>query len=510
MMRLSRWVVTGFVLALVIGLTAAWLPANGNLIAARGNSGETSSAPVPEDFAALQGAEAVYANCRFGVAPVHNPITTYNTLPFNIGWYVNWRIDANPATPGGAEHVQTVRVGKYRPSDAQLAASVTSNAGAIWLIGNEPDRYGQDGILPQAYATEYYQLYHRIKGLDPSARVMVGGIVQPTPIRLMYLDMVLQAYVAQYGADLPADGWHTHNFILNEASCDAYPDACWGAEIPPGVPVDRGVYYGANFDLIDDLATFGDRLLAFRQWMKLRGYRNVPLLLTEYGTVLPYYHYLFYDSHGRPFDETRAGEFLHGTFDLMLNAADPDVGYPPDENRLVQRWLWYSLDDSVEYGGALFNRDDPSNRLALGDSYVAYTSAIAPAVDLVAVDVARQGLPVQHSANSYTVTLRARVANVGNVATGQPVTVLFSDHEGNPIQTTTIHEPLGGCAQVHPITVEWAGVSPGLHSVTVTVDPDNLVAELNENNNQIVQAVFVGPHSLMLPAVRGGIPYNTP
>lgn len=44
---------------------------------------------------------------------------------------------------------------------------------------------------PHIYAAAYHALYYLIKQADPTARVIAGTIVQPTPLRLRYLDMVL-------------------------------------------------------------------------------------------------------------------------------------------------------------------------------------------------------------------------------------------------------------------------------------------------------------------------------
>ena len=33
--------------------------------------------------------------------------------------------------------------------------------------------------------------------------------------------------------------------------------------------------------------------------------------------------------------------------DYLLTASDADIGYPADDNRLVQRLTWYSLSDTV-------------------------------------------------------------------------------------------------------------------------------------------------------------------
>ena len=447
-----------------------------------------------------------YPNCRFGIGQGYRPLGSYTISSLNFGWYLNWGVQANPPRPGGVEYAQVVRVSgtTHNPSGAALANAILANPGALWLIGNEPDRrgMGQDDTLPQDYARAYHAAYTFIKAQDPTARVVAGGIVQPTPIRMQYLDIVLDTYATVYDAPLPTDGWSIHSFILREASCEVYPDSCWGADIPPGITATVGVSTPLDLDNTDNLPIFRQRIVQFRQWMKDRGYRNTPLLITEYGTLLTYYNpnELYYDSMGRPFDEARARDFMYGTFDFMRTATDLNLGYPADENRLVQRWLWYSLDDT-SYGGALF---DPYTyaRMQLGTDYGAYTEAFTPTVDLVAVNVMQVG-PVPFSpAEAATVTLRARVSNVGNISITQPIAVRFLDGTGIQIgNDQIIAQSLAGCADVQQVAVTWSNVTPGTHSVRVVVDPENLIRENDEGNNQVMGVALVAPHQVFLPLV---------
>ncbi len=41
----------------------------------------------------------------------------------------------------------------------------------------------------EVYAARYYEIATTIRALDPSAKLVFGSIVQPTPIRLHYLDL---------------------------------------------------------------------------------------------------------------------------------------------------------------------------------------------------------------------------------------------------------------------------------------------------------------------------------
>jgi len=467
-------------------------PDIGSAQAPRGGRSHSSSTAVVTGYlplVLLRFDPAHYSNCRFGVGQAAHPVTSYGIPSLNLGWYSDWGAQVNPPRPADVEYVQMLHVssgGGHSPSGTALADIIANNPGALWLIGNEPDCIHQNNVLPEDYARAYHDAHAFIKEHDPTARVAVGGIVQPTPLRMQYLDMVLDEYVTLYGEALPTDAWHIHSFILREKRGD------WGCDIPPGIAVDEGMLYTFPDDT-DRVDIFQDRIMVFRQWMRDQGYRDTPLIITEYGTLAGYYDpdWKYVDSNGDPMDEARARDFMTATFDYLLSANDPDLGYPADENRLVQRWLWYSLDDAIAYGGALF---DPFtfNMLQLGQDFGDYTSAIPPTVDLLAVDVTQVG-PVPFSPTSpATVTLRARVSNVGNVAIAQPVTVRLLDGNGHQIGSDeTIAEPIAGCAEIQEVSITWSNVPPGLHTVWVVVDPEDEVSEADEDNNQVQGAVLV-------------------
>ena len=106
---------------------------------------------------------------------------------------------------------------------------------------NEPDRVTwQEDATSVQYVAAYHQAYETLKQADPASVVAVGGIVQPTPLRLRCLDAVLAAYQQLYGVSLPADTWHIHKYVLREER------GSWGAEIPPGLPDNQGALYEAD------------------------------------------------------------------------------------------------------------------------------------------------------------------------------------------------------------------------------------------------------------------------
>ncbi|MEZ4661306.1 MAG: hypothetical protein R2911_27465 [Caldilineaceae bacterium] len=98
-------------------------------------------------------------------------------------------------------YVRMIRTGQDLATlDAIVGPVVDAHPGDLWILGNEPDRDTQDGRTPDAYAEFYHAVYTFLKARDPTAQVAIGGVVQATPLRLRYLDMVLSAYQALWGA----------------------------------------------------------------------------------------------------------------------------------------------------------------------------------------------------------------------------------------------------------------------------------------------------------------------
>lgn len=243
------------------------------------------------------------------------------------GWYLTW-YTAQHASGTFAQMVRIPR-GQIVPSLETIAQIAQDNPGALWLIGNEMDVIWQDNSTPEQYAAAYHDVYATLKQADPTSRVAIGGISEPTPLRMQYLDRILQVYRERYGQDMPVDVWNVHNFILPEVR------GSWGVDIPPGMAANSGVQ--RTIDEHDNLAIFKQQLIDFRRWMAQRGFRDKELIVSEYGVLM-------YEDYGFGYERMR--DFMLGSFDLMLNTTDTALGLSADGNRLVQRWCWYSLSDT--------------------------------------------------------------------------------------------------------------------------------------------------------------------
>ena len=358
----------------------------------------------------------------FNVAPENNiDINAYDAARLGAGWYHNYGARRTPFQPGGIQYHQMVHGNIDLTRLPQLLGPVVdANPGALWILGNEPDRYGQDGVTPTQYANFYHVVYSFVKTRDPSSRIAIGGIVQPTPIRLRYLDMVLAAYQQQQGVPMPVEIWHIHNFML--------PENCsWGASIPPGLEAYTGEAIPCHPTLNEhgDINTFKQQIRDFRQWMKDRGFRNQPLIVSEYGILLSKYHGYTY---------TRVSDFMLATFDFMLNTTDSELGMPGDGNRLVQEFAWFSLNywefDINTYFGLNGNLFDHDSRqiMPLGIDYANYLQSVTvPTIDLALTNFTVNPTTQNGPGN---VNLRASFVNQGGIA-AQEVSVRFWD--GDPL-----------------------------------------------------------------------------
>lgn len=460
---------------------------------------------------------AGFYNCRTGVGVTHNTVTSYNIDSLNLGWYVNWNAHLL-GSPNGMEYVMTVRIKQdytgsiYLPtytieppldhSPEGLGPVVEANRGSIWLVGNEPDIESQDGTVPETYAQIYYEVYHFIKAIDPTARVAVGSVVQPTPLRLEYLDRVLAAYKTLYGVHMPVDVWSIHLYIAREVR-----DA-WGVRIPVGI---EDVDYGRMYTLGDavDVSKLIDLVYELRTWMKARGYQNVPLIVPEWGGLMPLW---FLDDDGTPVTELDFHEFVRDGIAFMTNAKDTELGFPGDDYRLVQQSAFWSMDadDTFDdgfpkFGPPFFASSSPYTITSTG---IYYQDVIAPAytpeVDLFpSQGWASPSVNIVTPGETVSVTLHATIFNTGNTAFATDSHVQFVNITGgaNEVLGTAQLEPFTGCGNWRDAGLLWPDLGAGVYDVLVQVDPGDSIEELKEDNNTVTFSFLVGTEAVYLPMV---------
>lgn len=299
-----------------------------------------------------------YDKAGFGLSAQANGSEWARRL--GAGWYLDWNAACKRPNQN-LEYWQTIRLkaNGNRPENDEIARLAKECPGNVWIIGNEPDNAAQDNLSAVEYARRYHDLFALIKETDPTAKVAVAGVSQPTPLRMKYLDLVLETYQSNYGTKMPVDWWTVHAYVLREES------GSWGAGIPVGMDEKEGKLYEINEH--GDLELFAAQLVDFRTWMKKRGYQNSPLAVTEFGILLP---------ERLGFTQDVVSAYLKGTFHWLNETHNAEIGDGIDDDLLVQRWAWFSLSDNIFPTADLANLKE--NRLTLvGETFRAFSLEMA-------------------------------------------------------------------------------------------------------------------------------------
>jgi hypothetical protein len=260
--------------------------------------------------------------------------------------------------------------------------------------------------------------------------------------------------------------------------------------VPPGISVTQGVLYDIQ-DTIN-LTHFAGQLVTFRQWLAAKGERDKPLIVSEYAAL--------------PADFYGPGEavnyVLTGTFAYMRDARSQTIGYPGDDNRLVQRWVYYSLDDTVNSTSIMQSNGALD---ALGTAWIDYVAnpahgfnprTAAPHFRALRTDPA---VPYSPDGNPIHVTLYPQVDNSGNVSTTVTFTAQLTDQQ-QPLSGVSQFAPLDGCgARATGSAVTFYNMQPGVHTVTVQVnwtpaDPPSQVRLLIATRRIFLPYLVLGTH----------------
>jgi hypothetical protein len=482
--------------------------------------------------------------CRYGV--VASGMDQLRWLPtWRAGWWLNFSV--SPPVPGvTAEFAQVIRVLQNKAgctyldgyttipplTEEGLGAIIRAAPGSLWIIGNEPDRgpnpddvlcasRAQDDTYPEVYAQAYHDVYAFIKQRDPTALIANAGLVQVTPGRLQYLDKAWEAYRQRYGQTMPVDVWNMHLYILPEARPDGRPNGIANIALGtdpalakresgdnPSRCADPQVYCYAEHDNLD---VFAEQVIAMRAWMKAHGQQNKPLILSEFSILYPYRYpsensaTCFKDEFGQCFTPERIQTFMSRTFEYLENAMDPELGYPMDGYRLVQRWMWFSA-----YYGRVGRDSSLLTRTLdalspIGERYRDETASRASTVNLRPGSIGGSSGYVANPGDVATVQLYAQIFNNGSVATPAPFAVTFYADQGltQAIGTAIVSEPVPGCVS-RTLTARtiWANLPVGVHHFWVKVDSWNSLVETDETDNVGQGTVIVTEHANFLPLIR--------
>ena len=444
------------------------------------------------------------SSCHFGLTIPwgFDTAADYDLSLLGIDSYLDWTINRNPAVNPKIDFIRVVNVSNsaYPNTRSNMADWVNTNRGKVWIIGNEPDTVyeNQDGITPESYGQRFFELATIIRNTDPTARTGFAPIVQPTPIRLRYLDRVWTQMVSLAGSSAAVssliDIFTIHNFILNEMPGE------WGTGIPLGFENDHADKVAiTNFDDIHSPTLFQARLVAIREWMENKGEQNKPLWIAEYGVPFPPFDPPGYDYVNDSDEVTR--DFMLATFDIMMNTRDPNIGYSLDENRLVQKAFWFSLySDRTHVGGALY---DPNTTLQtiLRSAFIDYAPQVTPEnPDLypISVNVYPRVYSTLFSSVDYGVEIR-----IGNdVISDWKTSVVVSLYEQG-ILIGTVQVATNRCGGDGFATIQWLNISPGTHhTLTVVVQPPAGMTDIYPPNNSADFDVYAGfPQRKFVPAI---------
>jgi hypothetical protein len=507
-----------------------------------GNTEEETNLTADAEPSEPEEITAIGPNCRYGIAPASNNHITWLD-DFGVGWYLTFGSTARPAE-NFAEFVPIIRTRQDRdanfkrlpsytvdPDFPQLKINIEKRPGALWVVGNEVDRWKlQDDIMPDLYAEAYHEVYNFIKNTDPTAQVAISALVEVTPGRLQYLDIVWNSYLKKYRTTMPVDVWNMHLYTL--------PERKWGTDDvstfafiangtdPNLAKFDSGlardpklcprddVYCLAEHD---DMDIFAEQVTSMRKWMKDHGQQNKPLIISEYSILYPYKdegggNCSIRDEEGNCFSPSRVIKFMDSSFNYLENTKDPNLGYPLDENRLVQQWLWYStwVDPESDFGGNSSNLLETGlgPMSAIGKNFHDEVGAKPLTTNLFPVNPVG-GSASTNSNSTVDVILSVGVMNNGNHVTADNIQVTFYSDEGlnKEIGTAVIPKPsnfyagMVGCAR-KTIRVEtlWENLSQGIHQYWVRVDGDDSIPESDENDNVASGFVWVDPqHQTYLP-----------
>jgi hypothetical protein len=523
----------------VENLVSQAAPDSGDLMGAEAN------------FDALGSTLAITNNCRYGVADSQ---ATY------VDWFagqnlgVGWNLDFAAHTPlspiAGSEFVQVIRVLQTRDSsgnylnsysvtppltESGLGAVIANNRGSLWLVGNEPDRGPnvpndpnrfQDDTFPAVYATAYHDIYSFIKAHDPTAQVGNAGLVEVTLDRLQYLGMVWDAYKNAYGTTMPVDVWNMHIYVLPEANHDGTA-ANEIANVAKGTSLslakrestyivgDTQWCFNAAYICTaahDNIAEFGKQVVAMRTWMQAHDQQSKPLILSEFGLLYPDMPAnnpsgcWVYDEYGNCFTPQRAANFLVTSFNYLNTTTDASLGDPLDNNRLVQQWLWYSINGA---GGAGYISDlvtptVPLTFTVVGRTFRDTAQAMPQTINLFATQTKFKSLIV--TGDQMTVTALVGVMNNGSIAPSVPTTVtVYADAART--------QPIGGgflmnapgCARRETFAnVSWSlpATPTNAYPYYIRIDPGNALGETTMSDNDIDGTLSVTPSAVLLPIIR--------
>lgn len=131
--------------------------------------------------------------------------------PTGTDWFYDWSVSSARREEAGERYVPTVRTKYGRPDSTTAFAA--AYPGSYWLVGNEPNHLNEDNLAPDEAARAYSSLCAAILEVDPSAKCIVGGVLNETG----YMGEML----AYSPSTVPIAGLHWHHYGWSSDATDA-------------------------------------------------------------------------------------------------------------------------------------------------------------------------------------------------------------------------------------------------------------------------------------------------
>jgi hypothetical protein len=114
-----------------------------------------------------------------------------------------------------------------------LVQGAFCHPGSYWLVGNEPNVGGQDGVAASDYATELQYYVSTIKGVDPTAKIVGPNVLNWDNTCTdcgggftsghMWVDDFRATWTNTYHQDPPIDVWALHAYSIDWARAYSTP-----------------------------------------------------------------------------------------------------------------------------------------------------------------------------------------------------------------------------------------------------------------------------------------------
>lgn len=194
---------------------------------------------------------------------------------------------------------------------------------------------------------------------------------------------------------------------------------------------------------------------------------------------------------------------MQQVFNYLETAVDPNIGYPADNNRLVQQWLWYALtiasDEEAGSASRLVSLDGNGNPVgftAVGEMFQSEIASRASVVNLRPINASTRS-----AFGVISDTISVEIVNNGNKATTTDYTVSFYRNSllTDLIGSVTISSGLDGCVSDNNIaSVIMDSLVPGANYFWARVSSNE---DSNVTDNVTMGFVLVDPQQIFLPAI---------